>query len=212
MPQEVSGLEDLPTPSDWARKSSRKPDIERRTVTSDGRFRTRIDDRISDRRIGLQPSSRGEPGADRLLSRLHCDPLPVAAAPHPHRGRPSRAHRRRRRGIPARRRRPPLRGPHHHLQDPALDRPAFGKIAARAHPGDTLTVSELFRLCRDLLDIHAVRNRCQARGVALRVLSGPLSNFHDLAAGDATIAVIINVITAVGQFQRDIQNELTVEG
>ncbi|MGN9789378.1 recombinase family protein [Nonomuraea sp. ZG12] len=91
---------------------------------------------------------------------------------------------------------------------PALDRPAFGKIAAKAHPGDTLTVSELFRLCRDLLDIHAVRNWCQARGVALRVLSGPLSNFHDLAATD----VIINVITAVGQFQRDIRNELTVEG
>ena len=46
----------------------------------------------------------------------------------------------------------------------------------------------------------------------LRVLSGPLSNFHDLAAGDATTAVIINVITAVGQFQRDLQNELTAEG
>ncbi|MFI7423702.1 hypothetical protein [Nonomuraea sp. NPDC049684] len=29
---------------------------------------------------------------------------------------------------------------------PALDRPAFGTIAAKAHPGDTLTVSELFRL------------------------------------------------------------------
>ncbi|MGP3919278.1 hypothetical protein ACTWQA_47150 [Nonomuraea sp. 10N515B] len=31
----------------------------------------------------------------------------------------------------------------------------------------------------------------------------PLSNFHDLAANDATTALIINVITAVGQFQRD---------
>ena len=70
----------------------------------------------------------------------------------------------------------------------------------------------MFRLCRDLLDIHAVRNWCQARGVALRVLPGPLSNFHDPAAEDATTAVIINVITAVGQFQRDIQDELTVEG
>lgn len=95
---------------------------------------------------------------------------------------------------------------------PALQRPAFGRIAAAAHPGDTLTVSELFRLCRDLIDIHAVRDWCQARGVALRVLSGPLSNFHDLAAGDATTALIINVITAVGQFQRDLQNELTAEG
>lgn len=39
---------------------------------------------------------------------------------------------------------------------PALERPAFGRIAAAVHPGDTLTVSELLRLCRDLTDIHAV--------------------------------------------------------
>ena len=95
---------------------------------------------------------------------------------------------------------------------PALNRPAFGRIAAAAHPGDTLTVSELFRLCRDLTDIQAVRDWCQARGVALRVLSGPLSNFHDLAANDATTDLIVNVLIAVGQFQRDLQNELTAEG
>jgi len=58
---------------------------------------------------------------------------------------------------------------------PALERPAFAKVAAAAYPGDVLTVSELFRLCRDLVDIHAVRDWCTARGVALRVLSGPLS-------------------------------------
>lgn len=95
---------------------------------------------------------------------------------------------------------------------PALSRPAFARVAAAAHPGDTLTVSELFRLCRDLVDIHHVRDWCTARGVALRVLSGPLSNFRDLAANDATTALIINVITSVGQFQRDLQTELTAEG
>jgi DNA invertase Pin-like site-specific DNA recombinase len=95
---------------------------------------------------------------------------------------------------------------------PALERPAFAKVAATAYSGDVLTVSELFRLCRDLIDIHAVRDWCQARGVVLRVLSGPLSNFHDLAANDATTALIINVIAAVGQFQRDLQNELTAGG
>ena len=95
---------------------------------------------------------------------------------------------------------------------PALQRPAFGRVAAAAHPGDTLTVSELFRLCRDLSDIQAVRSWCQARGVALRVLSGPLSNFADLAANDATTDLIVNVLIAVGQFQRDLQNELTAEG
>ena len=95
---------------------------------------------------------------------------------------------------------------------PALDRPAFGRVAAAAHPGDTLTVSELFRLCRDLTDIQAVRDWCQARGVALGVLSGPLSNFAHLAANDATTDLIVNVLIAVGQFQRDLQNELTAEG
>ena len=95
---------------------------------------------------------------------------------------------------------------------PALQRPAFGRVAVAAHPGDTLTVSELFRLCRDLSDIQAVRGWCQARGVALRVLSGPLSNFADLAANDATTDLIVNVLIAVGQFQRDLQNELTEEG
>ena len=95
---------------------------------------------------------------------------------------------------------------------PALQRPAFSRIAAAAHPGDTLTVSELFRLCRDLSDIQAVRDWCQARGTVLRVLSGPLSNFRDLAANDATTDLIVSVLIAVGQFQRDIQNELTDEG
>jgi hypothetical protein len=65
---------------------------------------------------------------------------------------------------------------------------------------------------QDLVDIHAVRDWCSARGVALRVLSGPLSDFHDLAANDATTAPLINAITAVGRFQRDLHNELTAEG
>jgi len=33
-----------------------------------------------------------------------------------------------------------------------------------------------------------------------------------LAASDATTDLIINVLIAVGQFQRDLQNELTAEG
>jgi hypothetical protein len=72
-------------------------------------------------------------------------------------------------------------------------------------------VSELFRLCRGLVDIHNVRDWCQACGVAPRVLSGSLSNVPDLAANDAT-ALLINVTTAVGQFQRDLQNELAPKG
>jgi len=48
--------------------------------------------------------------------------------------------------------------------------------------------------------------------VALRVLAGPLSNFANLDAADATTDLIVNVLIAVGQFQRDLQNELTADG
>lgn len=95
---------------------------------------------------------------------------------------------------------------------PALSRPAFRDLASYARTGDTLVVSELFRLCRDLSDILAVREWCRERGVRLRVLSGPLAGFRDLAADDATTNLVVNVLVAVGQFQRDLQNELTREG
>ena len=95
---------------------------------------------------------------------------------------------------------------------PALERPAFRELASYAREGDSLTVSELFRLCRDLSDILAVREWCRERGVRLQVLSGPLAGFRDLAADDATTSLVVNVLVSVGQFQRDLQNELTREG
>lgn len=69
---------------------------------------------------------------------------------------------------------------------PALDRDGFRRLAGYARHGDRLTVSELYRLCRDLADILAVRDWCQQHGVKLRVLSGALSGITDLAAADAT--------------------------
>jgi DNA invertase Pin-like site-specific DNA recombinase len=95
---------------------------------------------------------------------------------------------------------------------PALERPAFRELASYARSGDTLVVSELFRLCRDLSDILAVREWCRSRGVRLQVLSGALAGFRDLAADDATTSLVVNVLVSVGQFQRDLQNELTREG
>jgi DNA invertase Pin-like site-specific DNA recombinase len=95
---------------------------------------------------------------------------------------------------------------------PALERTAFRELASYAREGDTLVVSELFRLCRDLSDILAVREWCRERGVRLQVLSGALAGFRDLAADDATTSLVVNVLVSVGQFQRDLQNELTREG
>jgi putative DNA-invertase from lambdoid prophage Rac len=48
--------------------------------------------------------------------------------------------------------------------------------------------------------------------VKLRVLSGPLSTITDLASTDATTTMLVNIVVSVGQFQRDLQNELTREG
>ena len=95
---------------------------------------------------------------------------------------------------------------------PALRRAGFQELATYARPGDTLTVSELYRLCRDLQDILAVRTWCHDHSVKLRVLSGALSGITDLAATDATTTMLVNVLISVGQFQRDLQNELTREG
>jgi DNA invertase Pin-like site-specific DNA recombinase len=95
---------------------------------------------------------------------------------------------------------------------PALKRAGFAKLADHARDGDTLTVSELFRLCRDLADIIAVRAWCQQKKVRLRVLSGALSNLVDLAATDATTTMLVNVVVSVGQFQRDLANENTRDG
>lgn len=95
---------------------------------------------------------------------------------------------------------------------PALKRKGFEGLASYARPGDTLTVSELYRLCRDLDDILSVRKWCQDKGVKLRVLSGALSGIVDLAASDSTTTMLVNVVVSVGQFQRDLQRELTIEG
>src|SRR5947207_15998674 len=95
---------------------------------------------------------------------------------------------------------------------PALERAGFRELARFARPGDRLAVSELYRLCRDLADILALRAWCQQHQVRPRVLSGALSNITDLAATDATTTMLVNVLVSVGQFQRDLQNELTREG
>lgn len=94
----------------------------------------------------------------------------------------------------------------------ALQRPGFLELAGYARAGDTVTVAELYRLCRDVADVLAVRAWCQEHDVRLRVLSGALSAITDLAGADATTTMLVNVLVSVGQFQRDLQNEMTRGG
>ncbi|HEY3692833.1 MAG TPA: hypothetical protein VGL46_21535 [Pseudonocardiaceae bacterium] len=44
------------------------------------------------------------------------------------------------------------------------------------------------------------------------VAADAASGIVDLAAGDATTTMLVNVLVSVGQFQRDLQNELTRDG
>ncbi|MBP2477644.1 hypothetical protein JOF53_006516 [Crossiella equi] len=68
------------------------------------------------------------------------------------------------------------------IAESALERAGVGELANCARPGDRITVSEVYRLCRDLADILAVRDWCGAREVKLRVLSGSWSGIVDLTA------------------------------
>jgi DNA invertase Pin-like site-specific DNA recombinase len=59
---------------------------------------------------------------------------------------------------------------------PALRRAGFQELATYARPGDTLTVSELYRLCRDLADILAVRPWSRPRREAACALRGAVGH------------------------------------
>jgi DNA invertase Pin-like site-specific DNA recombinase len=59
---------------------------------------------------------------------------------------------------------------------PALEPAGFRELTRYARPGDRLTVSELYRLCRDLVDILALRVWCQQHQVKLRVLRRPVEH------------------------------------
>ncbi|WP_019900473.1 recombinase family protein [Salinispora arenicola] len=80
-----------------------------------------------------------------------------------------------------------------HLLQGALDRAGFRRLAGYVRPSDTRTVSELYRLCRDLADILAVRGWCQQHQVKLHVLAGSLSGITDLAATDTTTTMLVSV-------------------
>ncbi|WP_405634667.1 recombinase family protein [Streptomyces sp. NBC_00056] len=99
-----------------------------------------------------------------------------------------------------------------------LERPKFGDPLTYARPGDTVHISEMFRLVRGtghILDVLDVLHRDQ---VALRIHGGAFSGM-DLTArhprtGEllSTVKFMVQTLAAAGELQRDLQRELTYDG
>uniref|UniRef100_UPI003F491A59 recombinase family protein n=1 Tax=Streptomyces chartreusis TaxID=1969 RepID=UPI003F491A59 len=99
-----------------------------------------------------------------------------------------------------------------------LQRPKFRALLDYARPGDTVHISEMFRLVRGnqhILDVLDVLHRDR---LALRIHDGAFSAM-DLTArhprtGEllSTVKFMLQTLAAAGELQRDLQRELTYDG
>jgi putative DNA-invertase from lambdoid prophage Rac len=93
----------------------------------------------------------------------------------------------------------------------SLYRPGFKQLLEEAGVDDTIRVADAARLFRSVADVLALRPVLIRRGLHLRVESGLLSGI-DLAADDSGTKMMIQVLAAVLEFQRDLISENTKEG
>ncbi|MFF2548062.1 recombinase family protein [Kitasatospora sp. NPDC058063] len=99
-----------------------------------------------------------------------------------------------------------------------LQRPKFGELLTYARPGDTVHISEMFRLVRGtghILDVLDVFHRDR---LALRIHDGAFSAMdltaRHLRTGEllSTVKFMVQTLAAAGELQRDLQRELTYDG
>ncbi|MFB7825328.1 recombinase family protein [Streptomyces hydrogenans] len=93
----------------------------------------------------------------------------------------------------------------------SLERPGFKQLLDEAAVGDTIRIADAARLFRSVADIIALRPVLIRRGLHLRVESGLLSGI-DLASDDPGTKMMVSVLAAVLEFQRDMISENTREG
>ncbi|MFD8381707.1 recombinase family protein [Streptomyces sp. NPDC059679] len=99
-----------------------------------------------------------------------------------------------------------------------LERPKFGELLTYARPGDTVHISEMFRLVRGTQHILDVLDVLHRDRLALRIYDGAFSAM-DLTArhprtGEllSTVKFMVQTLAAAGELQRDLQCELTYDG
>ncbi|MFE9241781.1 recombinase family protein [Streptomyces sp. NPDC007007] len=93
----------------------------------------------------------------------------------------------------------------------SLYRDGFKRLLDEAAVGDTIRIADAARLFRSVADIIALRPVLIRRGLHLRVESGLLSGI-DLASDDPGTKMMVSVLAAVLEFQRDMISENTKEG
>ena len=75
-----------------------------------------------------------------------------------------------------------------------------------ARRGDIVVVTKIDRLARSVRDLLSIADRLKANGVDLRVLGSPIDT------SSATGALMLSILGAVGQFERDTMLERQREG
>ncbi|MEV5774223.1 recombinase family protein [Streptomyces antimycoticus] len=93
----------------------------------------------------------------------------------------------------------------------SLHREGFKQLLEDAGVGDTIRIADAARLFRSVADVLALRPVLIRRGLHLKVESGLLSGI-DLAADDPGTKMVVSVLAAVLEFQRDMISENTKEG
>ncbi|MET9562527.1 recombinase family protein [Streptomyces tauricus] len=93
----------------------------------------------------------------------------------------------------------------------SLNSTGFKQLLEAAAVGDTIRLADAARLFRSVADVLALRPVLIRRGLHLKVASGLLSGI-DLAADDPGTKMVVNVLAAVLEFQRDMISKNTKEG
>jgi putative DNA-invertase from lambdoid prophage Rac len=93
----------------------------------------------------------------------------------------------------------------------SLHRTGFKQLLDEAGVGDTIRIADAARLFRSVGDVLALRPVLTRRGLRLRVESGLLSGI-DLAGDDSGTKMIVQVLAAVLEFERDLISENTKDG
>ncbi|MFQ6486120.1 recombinase family protein [Brachybacterium epidermidis] len=92
----------------------------------------------------------------------------------------------------------------------ASERPQLREALDYVREGDTLVVSSIDRLARSLRDMLAIMEELETKGVSVEFVSQGLTIRPD--GGDLTTKLILHIITAVAQSEREMLRERQAEG
>ncbi len=90
---------------------------------------------------------------------------------------------------------------------PAMERPGFKELMGKLEPGDVLVVTKLDRLGRNASDINDTVKKLTEKGVEVHCLA-----LGKVDLGTAIGEMMLNVLSAFSQFERDLIAERTTAG